>query len=224
MLFVLLCINYLAAMDHASKLGEYFDAIQKDKVVEMQRLLENGIDVNASNRHGESGLWVACCHHSYKCVERLLQYSGINVDTNSPTTTSNRTPLHFVCIEKDQTVDIKHFIALLLSKQADPNKRNGYERTVLEEVVHDSDNIIALEQLIAAGAWLGRAKDQKTPFEEAILRRHHAQIEEFLRIIPSLRQEGIIFLDQMIADPDWSSDKKTFEEIKKKLVEKKKVN
>lgn len=219
-LFVLLCINHLAAMDHASKLEEYFDAIKEDKVAEMQRLLENGIDVNASNRHRESGLWVACCHKSYKCVERLLKYSGVEVNTNSPSTTSNRTPLHFVCIEKDQTVDIKHFIALLLSKQADPNKRNGYERTVLEEVIHDSDRIIPLEQLIAAGASLGRGKDQRTPLEGAILRRHHAQIEEFLRIVPSLRQEGIIFVDRMIADPHWSSDKKTFEEIKKKLVEK----
>lgn len=220
-LFVLISFNQLLAMEHVSKLEEYFDAIRVDKVDVMEQFLKNGIDVNASNRHGETGLWVACCYHSYRCIERLLQCQGIDVNTNSPTTVFNRTPLHYICIEKkDQTVDIKHFIALLLGKQADPNKRNGFERTVLEEVIDDSDRIIPLEQLIAAGASLARGKDQRIPFEGAILRRHHAKIEELLRIVPSLRQEGITFAEQMIADPIWSSEKKAFEEIKKKLVEK----
>lgn len=218
-LFAFISLTQLVAMDQTAQLEKYFDAIKADKVAEMEQLLKNGIDINAANWHGETGLWVACCHRSYGCIERLLQSSDIKVETNSPSTPANRTPLHFLARETDQE-KIKSLIVQLLQKGADPNYKNGYNRTVLEEVIHASDSIILLEPLIKAGASLEPGYEQRTPVELGILCKHTAQVQELLRIVPSARAEALRFIEKMINDPDWQSNKIVFEEIKKKLIEK----
>ena len=79
-----------------TKEEKLFDAIRRDDIVEVERLLNEGADVNARDGYNWSPLHVACYHgrHGRTDTATLLLDRGADVNARDETAT---TPLHTAC-------------------------------------------------------------------------------------------------------------------------------
>lgn len=193
LLFILIPINVSAmiASEH------YFSAIRDSNIPEVRHLLESGISVNTTNKHGETGLWLACCLNNYECAEFLLTVPGIDVNTPSPTSSAKRFPLHVVCLTHAISEDIKKQLVIqLLQKGADPNCIDSYGCSPLQEIIERGGNASLIRPLVEAGANMGPCC-KVTALWKAIYLRHFVQVEEFIRLDdPMVLHEGLDFFKE----------------------------
>ena len=87
-----------------------FAACRKDHIDELQQLLEEGADVNQTDKDGTTPLYAACLRSNVDAVRLLLEKGA---EVNWEMAKRGVTPLHFACVHCN--VDV---VRLLLDKGA----------------------------------------------------------------------------------------------------------
>ena len=104
-------------------------------------LLENGAEIEATDRNGETPLHSTARYASYKVMKLLLQHSSnVNAQSNS-----QQTPLHLAVkglSTQNVSYKVRGFmcIRLLISFGADPRFKNDANKTAREEI----DELVSL--------------------------------------------------------------------------------
>ena len=104
-----------------------FDAIKKDDIARVQKLIESGADVNQINENGQTPLHAACFFDSLKIVRLLLKKGAkktINVQNKN-----GLTPLHWAC-EKNNLKTTELLLKNGATKSVD-TPENNYGMTPL---------------------------------------------------------------------------------------------
>ena len=127
------------------------NAARNGNINTVRKLLNNGVNVNEPNKHGETPLYLASERGNTEMVKALLDSPGINVDKAD----SNRyTPLH-VATRKSFSKIVK----MLLEAGADINKTNVFGYTPLYHASYNG-NAKIVKILLEAGADVNKAQNE----------------------------------------------------------------
>jgi ankyrin repeat protein len=178
-------------------------AIKETKHPLWRYLLENGVNVNLQNKHGNSALHVAAYHDKKEVVERLLE-KGANIDLPNK---EGSTSLHFAAskgnmemviglLEKGATLEAKdkhgntsldraifkrqfQLTKVLLEKGSDVNARNHRGFTPLHRAVKIGDASL-IQLMIKHGADLTLKSNEGETALDMAKGNCHKQIEKIL--------------------------------------------
>lgn len=128
-------------MKHSNLL---LNAILKNDIKELQRLLEEGVPIDTPDRDGRSALFQAVVDGNFDVVRLLVEHSA-NVNHRD---TKGKTPLHFAAGEVQNKI-----AAYLLSQGAEIDAQDDDGNTPLSDAIFYSQgngNVISL--LIQHGA------------------------------------------------------------------------
>jgi ankyrin repeat protein len=117
----------------------------------LQKLLDNGADVNATDRVMRTPLIYAVQHHKLKTIKQLIQHGA---DLNAPGFGILSSALHQLCYLPITDTDIQ-IIELLLDNGADIDIEDSLCTTPLQHLIlqeEECDSIQAIELLLKRGA------------------------------------------------------------------------
>jgi len=115
----------------------------------VRRILQQSVNVNAGNEHGDTALHFAVLKGHIAIVQAILQVDGVNVDSR---TLKGHTPLHWAWAYRASIGDRLPIIQALLEAGADPNAADFAGNTPLYCYIINGCPISAVEALLARGA------------------------------------------------------------------------
>ena len=152
-------------------------------------LIEQGIDVNAVTRNGETPLHLAGKNANSEVMRVLLEHGA---DPNARTS-SGSTPLLWA-IWGDPCQDMLHcqqVVALLLGSGSDPNARNDWDDTALHESILEKRDAKVIETLLNHGAdgtakyhqWVGENSHLSAPLAPLHLAAYVGSPTEVIEVL-----------------------------------------
>jgi len=105
---------YFSSSVLAGSYEDFFQATAKDEVQVVSSLLNRGFDPNTLNLEGESAMFIALKHESYKAFETLIKHPKSNLNILN---SHSETPLMLVCLKGNLPL-----AQALISRKADINQ------------------------------------------------------------------------------------------------------
>ena len=130
------------ALQEKHKSNALINAVSRNNVNAVRRLIENGADVNAFDAHLNTALHMGCMKGHFELASLLVE-SGAAVDLANE---DGQQPLHIAVRSRSLKL-----VKLLLSYRADPNARDGRKCTSMHVAAEVGDDSI-LEVLLDHGA------------------------------------------------------------------------
>ena len=153
----ILCCGTMVAMN-------IFDAARTGNVARVQELIRTpGVDVNVTDKFGDTPLHDAASHGHKEIVELLLN-AGANMNSKG---FEDQTPLHLAALSGHTEV-----VELLIRAGADINMKNKYGRTALE-MARDwkGEDVVALIIQEIQASRLRQAKQEVSTLATAAIER-----------------------------------------------------
>lgn len=145
----IVCLSFLFC--HLVSAHPIHKAIQNNDIQEIQRMLDEGMDINAQDEKGNASLHIAIWHFKGLKLERMATYLlKMGADPNIQNDQGN-TPFHTAPVFLNNS-DFEMLAKLFLAAKADPYIESDFGKSVLEMTAsfENKEKFQTLQKLISS--------------------------------------------------------------------------